>query len=102
MGFRYTELGRMMNEDRFADAAKIFVDKLVEYEINTAATEKRPVVAKTNKAAFSRDAVFGANYRTVSRWATTLRDHGFDVIGDAKKKLEEHIAKSGQVTTATS
>jgi hypothetical protein len=100
MGFRYTELGRMMNEDRFADAAKIFVEKLVEYEINTAATEKRAVKAQTNKAAFSRDAVFGANYRTVSRWATTLRDHGFDVITTAKKKLEEHIASSGQATTS--
>ena len=102
MGFRYTELGRMMNEDRFADAAKIFVDKLVEYEINTAATEKRPGGATTHKAAFARQAGFGGDYCPVSRWATTLRDHGFDVIGDAKKKLEAHIAKSGQATTATS
>ena len=101
MGFRYTELGRMMNEDRFADAAAIFVQKLVEIEIKAATTENRPVVVKTNKAAFSRDDVFGANYRTISRWTTTLLDHGFDVIGDAKKKLEAHIASSGQVVTTS-
>lgn len=101
MGFRYTKLGHLMNEDKFAEAAEIFVDRLVEYEIKTAAAEKRAVVVKTNKAAFSRDNVFGANYRTVSRWTTTLLDHGFDVIGDAKKKLEAHIASSGQATTTS-
>jgi len=102
MGFRYTKLGHLMNEDKFAEAAEIFVQKLVEIEINAAATENRPVVVKTNKAAFSRDDVFGANYRTISRWTTMLLDHGFDVIGEAKKKLEEHIAKSGQAPTTIS
>ena len=99
MGFRYTKLGHLMNEDKFAEAAEIFVQKLVEIEINAAATENRQVVVKTNKAAFSRDDVFGANYRTISRWTTTLLDHGFDVITMAKTKLEEHIVSSGQVVT---
>jgi hypothetical protein len=98
MGFRYTHIGKLMNEDKFAEAAEVLVNKLVQNEIATAAEENRPVAVKTNKAAVARDPDLGADYRTMSRWVSSLRDRGHDVIKQAEAKLEAHIKASTKTT----
>jgi hypothetical protein len=86
MGFRYTEVGALMNEGKLGDAAEKLVAMLVEGEVEAAKAEKRAVEVKTNKAEVSRK--LDVDYRTVSRWVSLLRSKGHDVIRQAETKLE--------------
>lgn len=93
MGFRYTELGALMNTDQFDAAASKLVDLLVDFEVKQSKAQERAIVPQTNKSAASR--TLGVNYRTVSRWVSTLRDKGHDVEKQALAKLEA-MAKEQQ------
>lgn len=100
MGFRYTAVGALMNEDKFDDAAKLLVERLVQVEVDRAKAAGEIVQAQTNKAAVARMPDIGVNYRTMSRWVATLKDRGFDVekqaivrlTGMAKQQKRERAA----------
>lgn len=85
MGFRYTAIGALMNEDKFDEAAEALVELLVSAEVERAEKAEQPIEAQTNKAAVAR--VLNVNYRTMSRWVASLRDKGHDVEKQARAKL---------------
>lgn len=89
MSFRYTGIGALLNEDKFADAAKQLVELLVTIEVERAAEAKTPIEVQTNKAAAARK--LNINYRTISRWVASLKDHGHDVILQAEAELKKRV-----------
>lgn len=89
MGFRYTAIGALMNDGKYGDASERLVALLVEVELEAAKKDGRAVEVKTNKAEVARR--IDVNYRTMSRWVSTLQGKGHDVIRQAETKLKAHV-----------
>ena len=87
MSFQYTEIGGLINKDKYDEASSKIVDLLVQHEVTAAAEGKRAIEARANKAAVAR--ALGVDYRTVTRWVGLLRDKGLDVVKQAEAKLQK-------------
>lgn len=89
MSFRYTRIGELMNEDKFADAAQALVKELADEQFAAAERTKKPVEVGTNSSAVARK--LKVNYRTVTRWIAVLLDRGHDVKTQAKTEVERRL-----------
>lgn len=89
MSFRYTQIGALMNEDNFAEAAKLLVKELADEQFATAERTSKPVEVGTNSSAVARK--LKVNYRTVTRWIAVLLDRGHDVKTQARAEVERRL-----------
>lgn len=89
MSFNYTQIGALINQDKFGEAAKQLVEVYVEVQFDEAREAGSPVEVKTNGAAVARK--IAVNYRTVTRWIAVLLDRGHDVKKQAIAEIERRL-----------